>query len=429
MALSFAHGAIQWLAADAATTVYTVSGLSFQPKAIRFYWMGLASAVDATSTTTHQRAGVGVAVSTSARRCVAVQDQDGAGSMTCTTSAWTDCVVATVTSTPARDGALDLNSITSDGFTLIVDDQAPVNITVFWEAWGGTDITNVAVGDFAEPGATGNQSYTTPGFEPTVVMMAGVQATSLDAAARGDSGLYVSAFTGTAAARQFVLVNNNDDGSANSDCDRYYQEEALAMITVAGGDPSARAVLNAFLSNGFELNWTARATTNRRSIFLCIAGGGWQARSDAFVSGLAGATLTISGLSFTPVGVSVTTLLGGSLSTPGTANTGQLASWGTATSTTSRRFQSFSSASGTGNSEVNLRIDYDQIGGNALLSNTIDINAFNSDGIQYIVDNTTSDGSVVSSLLFGDTPVVTGRIFKLAGEGGGLAGPSRGLAG
>lgn len=26
-------------------------------------------------------------------------------------------------------------------------------------------------------------------------------------------------------------------------------------------------------------------------------------------------------------------------------------------------------------------------------------------------------------------PVVTGRIFKLAGEGGGLVGPSRGLAG
>lgn len=39
--LAFAHGGIQWLAADAATTVYTVSGLSFQPKALAFAWQGL----------------------------------------------------------------------------------------------------------------------------------------------------------------------------------------------------------------------------------------------------------------------------------------------------------------------------------------------------------------------------------------------------
>jgi hypothetical protein len=401
MALAFAHGAIQWLAADVATTVYTVSGLSFQPKAIRFYWQGLASAVNASSTATHERAGVGVAVSTAARRCVAVQDQDGAGSMTCTTSAWTDCIAATVTSTPARDGALDLNSITADGFTLIVDDQAPADLTIFWEAWGGDDITDVAVGDFAEPAAIGNQSYTTPGFEPAVVMMAGVQATSLGVAARGDSGLYVSAVTGTDAPSQFVLCTNNDDGSASSDTNRYYQREALAMITVAGGNPSARAVLNAFLPTGFELNWTARATTNRRSIFLCLKGGRWQARTDSFPTGLVGETLTIAGLSFTPVGILVVAGAGVILSTPGTANLGETFSWGTATSPSSRRAMAATVPNGTGNSEIDLTIRYDAVADSGLLVRPVDVNAFNVDGIEYILDASTVPNAAISTLLFG----------------------------
>ena len=142
MALQFASGAIQWLAADAATTVYTISGLPFQPKGLRFYWTGIGSSVNATTDAVDSRRGIGLAVSTSSRRCVATQDQDNVATTVCTAGQFTDCVVATVTATgPARDGALDLNSITSDGFTLIVDVQGPVDITVCWEAWGGSDIT------------------------------------------------------------------------------------------------------------------------------------------------------------------------------------------------------------------------------------------------------------------------------------------------
>jgi hypothetical protein len=71
MALSFAHGAIQWAAADTVSTTKTVSGLSFEPKAIRFYWMGLGSATDVdTNMATNERRGIGFASSTSSRRCV-----------------------------------------------------------------------------------------------------------------------------------------------------------------------------------------------------------------------------------------------------------------------------------------------------------------------------------------------------------------------
>src|SRR5262245_15966699 len=116
MALEFAHGAIQWLAADAATTTYTVSGLSFQPKALRFYWVGLQSSTDAVSQTVNERRGIGFAVDTSNRRSIGTFNQDTAASANCGAAARNDCVACTTDGAGASDGRLDLNAINSDGF-------------------------------------------------------------------------------------------------------------------------------------------------------------------------------------------------------------------------------------------------------------------------------------------------------------------------
>src|SRR5262245_3244271 len=268
MALAFAHGSIAWLSADAATTVYTVSGLSFQPRLIHFYWQGIGSATDTTTTTISQRQGHGFATSTSDRRCVATYDRDDgsaegtAAAMVCTSCYSDDCIAATLTSAPARDGLLDLNSITSDGFTCIVDDAAPANITVFWEAWGGSDARAYGTGAFAEPAAGGTQNYTATGFTPgdngdQVVMIAGVQSVSAaNTAERNDSGLSFGWATGSTSAENVVIATNDDDGSAACDSDMYARAgECLAMITVAGGNPSARAPMSAFGNDQFTINW------------------------------------------------------------------------------------------------------------------------------------------------------------------------------
>ena len=95
MALEYAHGAIQWLAADVATTVYTVSGLSFQPKALRFSWNGLQSATDAASAAVNLQRGGGFAVDTSNRRCVGSFSQDTAATSNCGTVARNDSLACT----------------------------------------------------------------------------------------------------------------------------------------------------------------------------------------------------------------------------------------------------------------------------------------------------------------------------------------------
>ena len=83
MALSFAHGAVRWLSTDVATTTYTVSGLSFEPKAIRFYWVGIDSATTTANQTTTERRGVGFASSTTSRACTGTYSLDAGASSDC----------------------------------------------------------------------------------------------------------------------------------------------------------------------------------------------------------------------------------------------------------------------------------------------------------------------------------------------------------
>jgi len=408
MALEFAHGAIQWLAADAATTVYTVSGLSFQPKALRFYWQGLGSAVDANSQTIHSRRGIGFAASTSDRRCVATQDQDAVGTSVCTSGVFDDAVVSTVTSTPARDGALDINSITSDGFTLIVDDQGPVDLTVFWEAWGGGEITAAETGRIQEPAAVGNQVIAGT-FKPDVLMLAGVQVVGTGATivTREASGLSL----GFSAPNTIVVSGNADDGSPSADTDGFcFSTRVHAMMAPAGGNPTGLAGVIAFNPTGFTLNWNPVGVTDRNLIYLVIAGGQWAAGAYTIDGASAGATATVAGLPFAPIGLSligrmtVEQTIGPPVST---AN--DRISLGSGSSPSSRRTMGHLSEDGPTTIEIDLTVQYDQIlafpstaGG---LQSAYDLDAMLPDGFRVIVDTA---GGVANEwqgyLTFGSMP-------------------------
>lgn len=420
VALSFAHGAIQWLAADAATTVYTVSGLSFQPKALRFYWCGLQSATDAASEGVDQRRGIGFAVSTSARRCVGTFSDDTAATSACASFAANDCVVGTVDAAGTRDGELDLNSITSDGFTLIVDDQGVANITVFWEAWGGSDISVAVVGDLAEPASSGNQDYTVTGFVAgavdQVVMFAGVQCDqAINSSKVEASGLSVGFASSGTAADNIVVFGNADHASAAMDTDGYcHEDECIAMCSPAGAAVcNVRATMTQYNTDGFRLNWIEVNVTNRRSIFLAIKGGRWDVGSYTINGNTGNATATVSGLSFAPVGISLI----GRMTTEDAADVvgaNDRIGIGSGSSTSSRRSMGMLDEDATASSacEIDTVLEYDSVlcfpsTAGALLS-AYDINAMNSDGFQIIVDTA---GGVASEwqgyLAFGDAPTVT----------------------
>ena len=417
MALDFAHGSVQWLTTDVLNATKVVTGLGFRPKVLRFYWVGLSSAspTNGVSGAVSQRRGVGFAVSAASRRCVGTfaEDDNNAASNDGSVAA-DNSVCITVDGAGVVDGRLDINSFDADGFTLIVDDVVPANITVFYEAWGGQDITAAVVGDIAEPAATGVQNYTVAGFtsdgKNQCVMFAGVQSVSALNTGQGqDSGLCVGFATSTSTTNNVVVVGNADDNSATGDTDGYcIQGECLAQIVIAGGNPDARATLSAWGTDLFTLNWTSRATTNRRNIFLAIKGGSWQASSYTIAGNILNSTTTVSDLPFLPLrGIS---LIGRMTvqSTAGTSTAQDRIGFGSGRSTTSRNSAGVLDNNAADPSEIGTIVQYNSVlsfpTAVGAVQATYDINAFNLNSFQTIVDTA---GGVANEfhgyLAFGDT--------------------------
>lgn len=398
MALEFSHGSIQWLTTTALNGTYTVSGLTFQPVALRFYWVGLQSnsPTNAVSQAVSERRGVGFAVSTTSRRSVGTFSADNLGTSDCGSVAANDCVCITVDGAGTIDGKLDIDAFLSNGFRLIVDDVTPANITVFWEAWGGSDISVAQVGDIAEPAATGDQTYSVTGFSKgsnQVVMFAGVQSTAaLNTGQATDSGLHVGFATSTAPENEVTVCGNSDDNSGTMDTDGYIiTGECISMIVLAGGNPNARATLTSFDTDSFTLNWIARGTTNRRSIFLAIRGGAWEAGGYTINGNSLNSTTTINSFPFYPVGLSLIGRMT-TVSAAGTSTVQDRIGFGSGISTTSRNSAGILDEDNTASSssEIDTIVQYDSVLSFPSDTGTVqaqyDINDFSLISIQIIVD-------------------------------------------
>jgi hypothetical protein len=421
MALSFSHGSVQWLTSQTLGTTIAVTGLGFQPKAIRFYWTGIQSTspTNAVSGANDMRTGIGFAVSAASRRCVGIFDDDGIATPSNSGAiARNDAVVVTVNGAGTTTGLLDISSIDADGFTLIVDDVAVVNLTVNYEAWGGTDITVAVIGDIAEPAATGTQNYTVTGFAADgvdqCVMFAGCQSTAaLNTGASTDAGLMVGFATSTDITQQVVIVGNSDDASDPTDTDGYsYEGQCVSMIPVAGGaNTNASATLSAWGTNQFTLNWSARATSNRRYIYLAIKGGKWRAGDYAIDSTTVGNTASVTGLPLDLVGISFFSR-DTAISTVNTTTADNILLFGSASGTASRRALGVNSDNGVDPTVVNTIIRYDAclaaptFGG--AVNTLYDISVFGTNNFTVIVDDAGTVATVQQYYLaFGNTSTVT----------------------
>lgn len=424
MALNFAHGVYQWLTTQTLGTTTAISGLGFSPKAIRFYWVGLQSTppTQGDSSAIAERRGIGFAQSTTSRAAVGTFSADASAAADCG-SVWSDtaCVI-TVNGAGTVDGLLDINSIDADGFTVIVDDVTPADISVFWEAWGGSDISNVTIGAIAEPAATGTVNYTATGFiasplssttySDQCVMFAGVQTVNASGTGQAqDSGLHVGFATSTSTSNNITLCGNSDDGSATMDTDGYnYTGDCVSMITIAGGNPNARATLSAFGTDVFTLNWLARATTNRRSIYMAIKGGIWVAGSTTIDGATTNATTTVSDLPFYLKGLSVLSA-NKVQSTVATSTANDRIIVGSALSPTSRNVAAVSDVNGLNDSNIITKIMYNAIITQPGVLSAYDVSVLTANLFTIIVDNTTGvTNDWIGYLTFGDRKLATASV-------------------
>jgi hypothetical protein len=430
--VTYSHGSFDWLTATGVASSYTVSTNNVEAKAIRFYWVGLQLTGTATnSQAVNERRGVGFVSNidgTITQHCVGTTSLDASGNADCG-SIWSNASsVITVSAAGALDGFLSVTSISAINFIITVGDVAPANITVFWEAWGGDEIQNVTVGAIAEPAATGTQNYTATGFtaspgqnEDQCVMFAGVQ--TINASGVGqqqDSGLQAGFATSTNTANQIVLVGNSDDGSGTMDTDGYnYTGQCMSMIVIAGGNPNARATLSAFGTDTFTLNWDARATTNRRNIYMAIKGGHWQAGSTTIAGNTLSSTTTVNLLSFNIKGVS---LIGAmkAISTVNTSTAQDRMSFGSGgyvnrLNTISQNSAAVLDIDGVGTSEIDTSVSSERVlvypSTTGTLQTAYSINNLKANSITFI---TNTAGGVASEwigyLAFGDKKITAGTI-------------------
>src|SRR3990167_5420036 len=250
-----------------ATEIQAITGLGFQPKIVLFWWGGSTGTIDTVAGGTIN-IGCGAAISSTSRFCLmgisvdalATSDAQYSQSITEIMRAYTD--VATL------DGILDFSSMGADGFTVVYDDQITQAYRISYLALGGTDLTNVFIGNRATPTATGNYSTTGVGFQPDALITLMAPA---DAMPKIGANIGFSLGMATGSSNLGIVSVESSDAQATSLTSGYgYNGEIIATRSLT--------IRNSFVSfdaDGFTLN-QLEGTLARYYCYICLKGGQYR---------------------------------------------------------------------------------------------------------------------------------------------------------
>jgi hypothetical protein len=214
----------------------------------------------------------GCGTSTSNRWAVAATNTDNAANG----AFGTRSSVAAIGVTGGATGALDIDSVSGDTITFIVDTQQSGAGIASWRvrilALGGSDITNQTCVSFAEADAEVDEI----GFQATGIIAVTV-GTATDTSTSTNGGNYsVGAYDGT---NQWVCAFGGEHASDNPILVGSYclGGELIAISTAPSGAGTgyatdALASATAFDSNGVDLSWAESAATRR--VFVGAWAGG-----------------------------------------------------------------------------------------------------------------------------------------------------------
>ena len=298
MALSAAVGSFN---TGTGTTAIAVTAPGFTP-AIGFFWYSdqTSSVGDTVSSGGSPKFGFGVAVSTSKRFAIACCGDDAAAKSNIgKRQEVSGCIVSCSSTSGTVDGIIDFTSWDANGFPLTPTDAFPANMRVHYLVLGGV---TADCGIFTIPAGTPPfaQAVTNSGFTPTCVMMLSEVATSTASASAAGASIMIGIASGSAAAKNGVVVGTANDAAAAGVCKGYsYSGEVVATSEPAGGSTANRAVLASLDATGFTLTWTERAT-GRGVIWVNIAGAAASVGTMTTLTNTADAIVT-TGLGFAPL--------------------------------------------------------------------------------------------------------------------------------
>ncbi|HEY3493627.1 MAG TPA: hypothetical protein VGK73_03030 [Polyangiaceae bacterium] len=390
-----------------------------QPKALLFYTVGRTDASDAIGIA-DKKSSIGFASSPTSRYCVASAATDGATVSDGSKRMSNESVIEILDIAGAGvEGKLDLDALVnwpSNGFRVIIDEQFTNAYQIGWIAWGGSDITDATTFAFQEPAATGNQDITTPGF--TCVDGEGVAffLSMADATSPAGGAMFINSRAGqmmlgaaSASTKYAVISCTDDQGSANMDCTSYCSDDLVIAMSpdTGGGSVTARATFNAWITNGFQLAWSERAST-RYIAALVVKGGKWEVGS--FLTQTDTTTNIVeNGFGFTPASVLVVSGQKAE-SAADTAAAHDQISVGAFTSASNRHCQSYLSINAGGLEDIQSAIEYDAVYANltsGAIEGLADVVSMDSDGFTLIMDDADPSASFVWYVASGAAAAVT----------------------
>lgn len=197
--------------------------LGFQPKAFICWWSGRTETTD-TVGRADSHIGWGFGKSNTARGCTGWSRDDNNAAETGGQFIRDDAIVYRITTANVADGSLDIDATAnwpSDGIRFIVDTQFGASVRVHIWAFGGTDITDTAVGSFTPPIIVCNNGSVTPGFQPNVVFFAVNNGTTINTGSATEANpCFGAAISST---KQAVNALMFDPGSATGDGGQHHR--------------------------------------------------------------------------------------------------------------------------------------------------------------------------------------------------------------
>ena len=208
-------------------------------------------------------------------RSVSVRSADNVPDSIADTS-WQNAIIHFINATPAVISSATVAFGGSTDFTLTWTTNDTTTPFIHYIAYGGSDLTNIKVGNFNCPAATGQQDITDPGFQPDMCFF-------LTPASRlTDTGIGANVAIGVGFAHADGQTGAwsvaTDDASLTSVTNKIQIVDrvitALDPVEITR-DTDLAASFVTWLPTGFRLNWT-KVLSGNRNFYLAIQGGIWQ---------------------------------------------------------------------------------------------------------------------------------------------------------
>lgn len=303
--------------ANAGTGSQAVTGVGFQPALVIFRYNNKT----ADGSAAEAAIGFGACQSSSARFVGMSRASDASANSN------TDRILSQARTLSVINSAAtvvfdaDCTSLDSDGFTINIATADGVQRIINYQAYGGTDITNVKIGSYTASGSS--QGVTGVGFQPDMLFLYFANATT------GTAAAFTSGFGITTTASSWAFSTSSQDNQASAVAKRYQRSGKSLAVLSSTGVLNTECTTSSFDADGFT-----EACPTQGSLlinYIAIKGGIWKA--GAFNQSASTGAQAITGLGVVP---KLLTLASYCSTTQATVQTNNRASIGAGTSSSAR---------------------------------------------------------------------------------------------